>query len=138
MPVRSLLSSVLRWPDDREVRDALSRWTARAAAERNELVRVGYIGSYARGDWGPGSDLDVVLVVAHAREPFIERGRSWDLTSLPVPADVLVYTETEFQDLARSESRFGRLLREEAVWVLPLGTAATTRERSTRPTRRPS
>src|SRR5439155_22751797 len=64
LPVRSLSSSVVVWPDRAAVESALRRWAEEAARIRRELVSVGYFGSYARDDWGVGSDLDVVLVVA--------------------------------------------------------------------------
>ena len=118
MPVRSLSSSVLRWPDAGAVHDALRQWAERAGATRPELRRVGYFGSYARGDWGPGSDLDVMIVVAASGEPVARRPLAWDLTELPVPADVLVYTTAELERLDPA-SRFARTLREEPGWVWP-------------------
>ena len=66
MPVRSLSSPVLRWPDKREVDQAVRRWSERAVASRPDILRVGYFGSYARGDWGVGSDLDLVIIVERA------------------------------------------------------------------------
>ncbi|MGD9546182.1 MAG: nucleotidyltransferase domain-containing protein [Candidatus Krumholzibacteriia bacterium] len=96
MPVRSLTSSVLRWPD---------------------LLRVGYFGSYARGNWGVGSDLDLVLIVSHADRPFIERARQWDATGLPVPADVIVYTPDEWDAVLARGDRFARVMADELTWV---------------------
>ncbi len=116
MPVRSLSSSVLRWPDAATVDVALRRWAERVAAVRPELRRAGYFGSYARGDWGPGSDLDLLLIVERSTEPFERRGAAWDVTDLPVPADVLVYTEVEWQKLAQ-RTRFRDTVMREAVWV---------------------
>ncbi|HXG15819.1 MAG TPA: nucleotidyltransferase domain-containing protein [Calidithermus sp.] len=107
---------MLRWPDATTVAAALRRWAERAAAERPELRRVGYAGSYARGDWGVGSDLDVVLVVERTTLPFWRRPAAWNLTALPVPADVLVYTEAEWDALDPSR-RFARVLARETVWV---------------------
>ena len=117
MPVRSLSSSVVVWPDRAAVESALRLW-AEEAARIPELVRVGYFGSYARGDWGVGSDLDVVLVVAGADLPFARRAVAWDLTPLPVPVDSLVYTEDERRGLDPG-SRFTRVLAREVVWVWP-------------------
>ena len=116
MPVRSLTSSVFAWPDREAVERALRRWAEEAAAARPNLRRVGFFGSYARGDWGVGSDLDVVMVVASASTPFERRAADWDLTGLPVPAEALVYTEDEWQRLD-TESRFARALARETVWV---------------------
>jgi len=116
MPVRSLNSPVLRWPDARTVERALCRWAEGLARQRPEVLRIGYFGSYARGDWGVGSDLDVVIVVSHSNRPFVGRACAWDATELPVPADVLVYTEKELEGRMR-EGRFGGALRDEARWV---------------------
>jgi uncharacterized protein len=119
MPVRSLTSSVLRWPDPETVDAAARVWSARQASARPDLVRLGYFGSYANGDWGVGSDLDLVAVVAASRRPFIERGRDWDLTSLPVPAEILIYTEAEWRDVVARDDRFARVMSTQVVWLHP-------------------
>lgn len=85
---------------------------------------MGYLGSYARGDWGVGSDLDVVIVVKRSDVDFLERARAWDLTRLPVPADAIVYTEQEMAELTAKGGRFAETLRDEAVWVYEEGAAA--------------
>lgn len=76
---------------------------------------MGYFGSYARGDWGVGSDLDLVIIVAHSPRPFEERAVDFDPREIPVPVDILVYTEKEWRE-ARDEPFFRRLARE-AVWM---------------------
>ena len=117
MPVRSLNSSVVKWPDAATVDRALREWARRACAARSDVRRVGYFGSYARGDWGVGSDLDVIILVAVARLPFERRAVEWDLTELPVPADVLVYTEDEWAAGADG-ARLHDTVAREGVWVL--------------------
>lgn len=117
MPVRSSTTRVFRWPDRAAVEAALRDWAAREGARRPGLRRVGYFGSYARGDWGVGSDLDVVVVVDEDPRPLPGRARDWDPRPLPVHADVLVYTEAELAELVGSGRRFGRMLNDEAVWV---------------------
>jgi predicted nucleotidyltransferase len=118
MPVRSLHSSVLRWPDPETVDAAARRWVAREVDVRPELRRLGYFGSYATGDWGVGSDLDLVAVVATAARLFVERGRDWDLTDLPVPAEILVYTEAEWREVVARGDRFAKVMSTEVVWIL--------------------
>jgi predicted nucleotidyltransferase len=116
MPVRLLNSSVLRWPDKKAVNLAVREWAREIATQKPEVVRVGYFGSYARGDWGVGSDVDLIIVVEHAREPFPRRAIHWDTTGLPVPAEALIYTESEWQSLSKT-SRFGKTASQETVWV---------------------
>lgn len=116
MPVRSLTSPVLRWPDAATVDAAVRRWAAEAGAQRPEVSRIAYFGSYARGDWGVGSDLDILVLVNSSEAPFARRSAGWDATGLPVPADVLVYTVEEWRAIAGR--RFHDVIEREAVWVL--------------------
>jgi len=121
MPVRSLTSSVLKWPDRALVEREVRQWAVDEAARRPELIQLGYFGSYARGDAGVGSDLDMVAVVRQASEPFERRAVGWDLTRLPVPAEILVYTEKEWSQLGAKSPRFARTLASETVWLTTLG-----------------
>ena len=110
-------SSVFTWPDKTAVIRALSDW---AEGHGRHPPRSGFASvasAHTRGDWGVGSDLDVIIVVRESSTPFVRRGAAWDLTRLPVPADVLVYTEREWQALADSGTRFARIARDEALWV---------------------
>ena len=117
MPVRSLNSAVLKWPDAEAVQAAAEAW-ARGLAERDAHVqRVGYFGSYATDSWGVGNDVDLVVVCTHCALPITERGAAFAPSGLPVPADVLVYSEAEFAALLQDGSRMGRELRDAAVWV---------------------
>lgn len=79
-------------------------------------MQIGYFGSYARGDWGVGSDLDLIVIVESSSMPMERRAAEWDTTELPVPADLLIYTKDEWQNM-RSQERFGRTVVQEAVWV---------------------
>ena len=117
MPVRSLNSSVLKWPSRKAVDRAVRSWTAEQVQQRPEIVRLGYFGSYARDDWGVGSDLDLIAIVNETPEPFERRSLSWDLSSLPVPAEIIVYSLTEWEDLEKKDTKFARMLKSEAVWT---------------------
>ncbi len=94
----------------------MGAWAERVVATRPEVLKVGYFGSYARGDWGPGSDLDLLVIVDHATEPFERRGARWDSTDLPVPAELLVYTTDEWERLPQ-RGRFYSTVMREAIWV---------------------
>ncbi len=117
MPVRSSSSSILRWPDRHEVEGAVLNWAGAIARSRPDVLRVGYFGSYARGDWGVGSDLDVLLVVSRSGVPFERRALEFDTLTLPVPTDLLVYTPEELGALGDREGRFASMLAREVVWV---------------------
>jgi hypothetical protein len=116
MPVRSLASSVLRWPDAAAIDAALRRWAAKTATPGRDVERIGYFGSYARGNWGVGSDLDVVLIVAKTDTPFERRAAGWPTDEIPVPVDILVYTVDEWQRMTATSPLVAGVVRD-VVWV---------------------
>lgn len=117
MPVRSLRSPVLKWPDAHTVDQSVRNWAKEAAGQRKDVCRIGYFGSYARGDWGVGSDLDLVIILDQSEVPFEKRQLAWDTLALPVPNDLLVYTQAEWLTMAERNQFFFRTLNKEVVWV---------------------
>jgi hypothetical protein len=92
-------------------------WAAEITAQHPELVKLGYFGSYARGDWGVGSDLDLIAIVSESETQFSERPLAWDLLKLPVPAEIVVYTLAEGQKMQAEGRRLAQVVANEAVWV---------------------
>ena len=82
-------------------------------ADDPRLVWIAYFGSYARLDYGYGSDLDLVIVLdgpPHTLDaPYL-----FD-PDLPVPADVLVYNLDQWRRLGASRPAFQETIRREAV-----------------------
>ncbi len=115
MPKRSLHSSVLKWPERESVRAQLVARAHEIAQQDLTVQKIGYIGSLAHGEWGVGSDADIIVVVS-ALGAAAARLARFDFTSLPVPADVLVYTEEEFVRLQAAGTRFAHEL-ERAQWA---------------------
>jgi len=116
MPVRSLNSSVVKWPSKEEVLKAVKAWADEEMKRHPEIVKIGLFGSYARGDYGVGSDLDLLIVVKEEKEPFFKRALKYDTSRLPLSADVWVYLEVELETL--KETRFYReVLEKEIIWI---------------------
>jgi predicted nucleotidyltransferase len=99
------------------VREAIGLWAKTEIPKHPKLLQLGYFGSYARGDWGVGSDLDLIAIVSDSSEPFEQRSLSWSLTSLPVASDLMVYTEKEWDALQEKGGRFVRTVSREAIWI---------------------
>lgn len=116
MPVRSLSSRVFKWPLRDDVLAALRDWAARQKMLRPEMTRAGCFGSLAHGDWGFGSDADVVVVVRESGRPPIERPRDWDTSGLPVPVDLIIYTEDELARILADGSRWSREM-NNLLWL---------------------
>ena len=126
MPVKSSTSRVLKWPGRAAVDAAVRALAQRLAAANPHLVRFGYFGSYARGDWGVGSDVDLVAVVDRASRPFAERALEFDLSGLPVPADLIVYTADEWARLLSEPRGFVRDIEDQSVWVFERSSSPQT------------
>lgn len=90
MPVRSLSSSVMRWPDRQQVHRAFSLWVEELAAQTPTLVAAGYFGSDARGDFGVGSDLDIIIILTESDLAFERRYNVWDLYSIIATISTLI------------------------------------------------
>jgi predicted nucleotidyltransferase len=117
MPVRYSSSQVLKWPSREAVEESVRSWASAERERRPELLRIGYFGSYARGDAGVGSDLDIVAVIQDSDVPFERRAISWDLSALPVPAEIIIYTDDEWGDLMEGRSKFALMLEQDTIWL---------------------
>ncbi len=117
MPVRSLDSSVIRWPSKHEVEKAIQKWVNQLIEVRADIMRVGYFGSYATGNWGVGSDLDVIVILEKSEQDFERRGIQFDTGDLPVPSDILVYSAAEWNKMKQEDDYFYRRVSDEVIWV---------------------
>jgi len=118
MPKTSLDSVKVRSVPRSEVEGALAQWARLTAKQDSRLQRVGYFGSYARGDYTPASDLDVLIVVSDSQTPRHRRALEFDLRQMPVGCEVFVYTTEE---LARPlvEGDWLHTILPETIWVFP-------------------
>jgi uncharacterized protein len=107
---------VIKWPDKASVDKAAREWAVRIGGTDPNIMCIGYFGSYARGDCGVGSDLDMIVIVENSRDAF-DRRAVWDATELPVPAELVVYTIDEWRKLQAGGGRFVRVLEQETVWI---------------------
>ncbi len=88
---------------------------ARKIRERRHVSAIILYGSFSRGDFHEGSDVDLI-VVGDFRERFHKRAAAiLDLTDLPV--EPICYTDEEFAELVRSGNPFIRLVLAEGIRV---------------------
>lgn len=117
MPVRSLNASVLKWPDRQTIDQSVRGWVSTLVSSRSDILRVGYFGSYAKDDWGVGSDLDIMVIMTQSKKPFWQRSLEFDLTNLPIPSEILVYTRDEWEKMRKEGRGFCQVVEQEAVWI---------------------
>jgi len=102
MPKRLLSSSVLKWPSKERVLSDLNKWMKEVTKENPLILKIGYFGSCKEGNFGVGSDLDLVIIIKKTDTPFIYRAKNFDTSSFCVDVDLLVYTPEEWQKLKSS------------------------------------
>jgi len=90
---------------DKGVDKKLRRLLARIV-ENCSPKRIYLFGSYARGDYHEGSDVDLAIV-GDFRERFIDRiGRILDLNDTSLEIEPMAYTEDEFSRMEKRGNAF--------------------------------
>jgi predicted nucleotidyltransferase len=69
----------------------IQEWTQ----QHPELEQVILFGSFARGDYFPASDVDVLLILEKSDESLLTRIRKFLPTHFPVDIDIFPYTKDE-------------------------------------------
>jgi uncharacterized protein len=100
-----------------DLRSSVSDW-ARTSAESDEsLLKVGYVGTFDLEGPESASHLDVVLVVEDTEVPMPERGGQWNLGPIGVPAQALVYTSEEWDEVMAGEGWLSEKMKTQTEWV---------------------
>lgn len=87
-------------------------------AESADIVGALVFGSYARGQIGPSSDLDVMLVTTTPAngDPGSRYARFAARLAFPIQCDLIVYEPEEFERLTQ-ERAFVAQARSEGLWI---------------------
>jgi predicted nucleotidyltransferase len=72
--------------------DALAR---RLLEEHAEVAEVVVFGSFAEGNYAPGSDLDLLIVLSRSTHPVRDRIPLYMPDQFPVPLDLFPFTREE-------------------------------------------
>ena len=80
------------------------------------LKKVLLFGSFAKGNYTPESDVDILIIVKHSDVPFLQRRDSYVdfFNNIPFDVNILVYTEDEFTMMQKRHDTFIRQIISEA------------------------
>jgi predicted nucleotidyltransferase len=92
-----LSSVVVKSIDPDDVRRAADAWARELLARHREIEEIIVFGSFARGTYAPGSDLDVLIVLSSSDKPFRDRIPDYLPGRFPVGLDLLPYTAAEIE-----------------------------------------
>lgn len=95
--------------------DGLLSAITRSLIEAYEPERIYLFGSTARGDAGPDSDFDILVIVADDAAPARRRSRLGYEALWPVgrAGDILVMTQSDFDNRARVRASLAATVAEE-------------------------
>ena len=98
--------SAIAWPQEPKNTLPVDFEGLLAARLKGRVEAVYFFGSYGTPDFGPSSDVDLILI-AETDLPFVERPRLFnDLYALFPRLDLLVYRSEEFEPLLRESVGF--------------------------------
>ena len=119
MPVRSLNSSILKWPDRELILKQAASWALNAGKSDNNIISIKCFGSVLNDNWGVGSDLDILIEVKASGKDFMRRNLNYDVSKIEVPVEILVYTKDELLALKKDGSRFSKEIEENSSILYP-------------------
>ena len=94
-------SVVLKSADRDAVRRAVESYATQLRKEHPEIERIIWFGSWVNGLPGPGSDVDMCLILSSSDKPIRERLPDYLPIGFPVGIDLFPYTRSEFERLSR-------------------------------------
>src|SRR3972149_8221227 len=103
MPRRSLSFVLIKSVDKERVKRSMDEYAAKLFAVHPEVQEVVVFGSFTKGNYAPGSDIDVFILLSRADKSV--RDRIPDLLPdgpFPVGVDVFPYTREEVASLTPS------------------------------------
>ncbi|MGC8778485.1 MAG: nucleotidyltransferase domain-containing protein [Candidatus Caldatribacteriaceae bacterium] len=94
--------------DIAKLHETLSEIGRNLKAKHPEVKDLFLFGSFARGDYTPESDLDILIVCSHSGLPFPMRAEKFDsfFRNLPFDVNLLVYTEEELHRMQEAKNPF--------------------------------
>ncbi len=105
MPEKSWNFAEVRFIDREQVIRDLREAVAEARKRYPEIVKVFLFGSFVQGTWTADSDADLLVVVRKELKDIFQRG-NYHISAPSIPTDSLVYSESEFERLAREPESF--------------------------------
>ncbi len=80
-----------------------------------DTIKILLFGSFAKGDYTPASDIDILIIVTNIEIPFLERRDLFTdfFSEIPFDVNMLVYTEYEIDKMQKENNLFIRQVLKE-------------------------
>jgi len=105
--------------DRREILTIARQTALRIAREHPEVLKIILFGSFARGDYGARSDLDLLVVLAHSDQSPQQRYTDFLRCVSNYPTDLLVLTQADLASRQADDDLFLRRALREGILFYP-------------------
>ena len=117
MPRRSSNSVRVFFADKDKVLRQLREYAGRLRQTDPNVEKVGFFGSYATDTFGPGSDVDLLIVLRRSSVRFLDRVPDYMPGELCVGCDVFPYTSGELKQMSDCGNSWIRHILSEVIWL---------------------
>ena len=105
----------IRYLDKAAIMSALTHWVDELSREYPKIEEIRLFGSLARDEAVPGSDVDILIVLAESDLPFNDRIEKYMPSSFPVGIDVFPYTELEIETMLEQGNYFLKSAMKDSI-----------------------
>ncbi len=88
--------------DEQQIRRHMDTFAAGLLSSHQEIVEIIVFGSFSTGNFAPGSDVDVLILLSDSDKPVRDRVPDFMPSQFPISMDVFPYTIREFAALEHS------------------------------------
>jgi tRNA nucleotidyltransferase (CCA-adding enzyme) len=106
MPEQFSSFAEVKFLDHHQILCDLRQAVSEAKAEHPEIVKVLVFGSLVQGSWTADSDADLIVVVRREFPDLLSSSAPYQIFTAAIPTDSLVYSEPEFEQMARDAESF--------------------------------
>jgi predicted nucleotidyltransferase len=103
--------------DKQKVTAELKQYADNLRRRRPEVLKVGFFGSYATDNFGPASDVDLIIILRKSDKRFLDRIPEYMPDNLSVGCDCFAYTTDEVERMQRDDNRWLRHILKEVIWL---------------------
>ena len=115
MQTKSSDSVKIKYLDKSAIMNAITHLVEDLSQKYPEIEEIHLFGSLARDEAVPGSDVDILVVLADSDLPFRDRIEKYMPSSFPVGIDILPYTRSEMALMLDQGNHFLKSAVEDSV-----------------------
>ncbi|MGB9768863.1 nucleotidyltransferase domain-containing protein [Dictyoglomus turgidum] len=88
--------------------------------KNSKVIKIMLFGSFARGDYTPESDVDIMIIVKNSEKPFLFRADEFldYFKEIPFDVNIIVYTKDEIEKMEKDNNIF---IKEVLSYAVELG-----------------